>query len=192
MIGGLRTNRKIYPAGVGIKLSQFISDYNRSDDLHPVTVGHLRYKIYSYEGNLSDTENARVLVSWMDKYDSKKKAFCRLCTVSSLNLVTILSYYEVRWHIETGYRYLKDLLDFDHYQLLSYKGIERYWCIPFLTYNFLECQRKEWDKEGIITIGDTVRRIRKDHLGQLILYTCEQGTAQTPFTEVVKRLNFSA
>lgn len=27
LIGGLRTNRNIYPAGIGIKLSQFISDY---------------------------------------------------------------------------------------------------------------------------------------------------------------------
>ncbi|MDQ0415836.1 IS701 family transposase [Mesobacillus stamsii] len=192
LIGGLRTNRKIYPAGIGIKLSQFISDYIQADDLRPVTVGHHRYKIYSYEGNLSDTENATILVSWEDKYDSKTKPFCLLCTDSSLDLVTILRYYEVRWHIETGYRYFKDLLGFDHYQLLSYKGIERFWCLQFLTYNFLESQRKEWKEEGIVTIGDTVRRIRKDHLSQLIVYSYEQGLTQKPLVEVLKCLKLSA
>lgn len=192
LIGGLRTNRKIYPAGIGIKLSKFISDYIQADVLRPVTVGHHQYKIYSYEGNLSDTENATILVSWEDKYDSKKKPFCLLCTDSSLDLVTILRYYEVRWNIETGYRYFKDLLGFDHYQLLSYKGIERYWCLQFLTYNFLEYQRKEWKKEGIVTIGDTVRRIRRDHLGQLILYAYEQGISQRPLAKVLKCLNLSA
>lgn len=80
LIGGLRTNRKIYPAGIRIKLSKFISDYIQADVLRPVTVGHHRYKIYSYEGNLSDTENATNLVSWEDKYDSKKKPFYSIPT----------------------------------------------------------------------------------------------------------------
>jgi hypothetical protein len=192
LIGGLRTNRKIYPAGIGIKLSKFISDYIKADVLRPVPVGHHQYKIYSYEGNLSDTENATILVSWEDKYNSKTKPFCLLCTDSSLDLVTILRYYKVRWNIETGYRYFKDLLGFDHYQLLSHKGIERYWCLQFLTYNFLEHQRKEWKNEGIVTIGDNVRRIRKDHLGQLILYAYEQGINHRPLFEVLKCLKLSA
>ncbi|MBW8350171.1 hypothetical protein K0H71_12055 [Bacillus sp. IITD106] len=72
LIGGLRTNRKIYPAGIGIKLSKFISDYIQADDLHSVTVCHHRYKIYSYEGNLSDTENATVLVSWENNTNQKQ------------------------------------------------------------------------------------------------------------------------
>lgn len=192
LIGGLRTNRKIYPAGIGIKLSQFISEHIVADVLRPVTVGHQRYKIYSYEGNLSDTENATILISWQNKYDVKAKAFCLLCTDSSLDLVTILRYYEVRWNIETGYRYFKELLGFDHYQLLSHKGIERFWCLQFLTYNFLEFLRREWEKEGIITIGDTVRRIRRDHLGQLILYAYQQGITQRPLAEVLKCLKLSA
>ncbi len=192
LIGGLRTNRKIYPAGIGIKLSQFISEHIVADVLRPVTVGHQRYKIYSYEGNLSDTENATILISWQNKYDVKAKAFCLLCTDSSLDLVTILRYYEVRWNIETGYRYFKELLGFDHYQLLSHKGIERFWCLQFLTYNFLEFLRREWEKEGIITIGDTVRRIRRDHFGQLILYAYQQGITQRPLAEVLKCLKLSA
>ncbi|MBW8350172.1 transposase [Bacillus sp. IITD106] len=108
-----------------------------------------------------------------------------------MDLVTIPRYYEVRWHIETGYRYFKDLLGLDHYQLLSYKGIERYWFMQFFTYNFLEHQRKKWEKEGIVTIGDTVRRIRKDHFGQLIVYAYKQGLTQNPLAEVLKCLKLS-
>ncbi|MDV2887665.1 hypothetical protein RYX45_21075, partial [Alkalihalophilus pseudofirmus] len=104
----------------------------------------------------------------------------------------ILRYYEVRWNIETGYRYFKVLLGFDPYQLLSHKGIERFWCLQFLTYNFLEFLRREWEKEGIVTIGDTVRRIRRDHLGQLILYAYQQGITQRPLAEVLKCLKLSA
>lgn len=192
LIGGLRTNRKISPLGVGVKLSTFISDYIRADNLHHVTVGNHRYKTYNYEGNLSDTENARVLISWQDKYCPNKKAFCLLCTDVSLDLVTVFRYYSVRWNIETGYRYFKDLLGFDTYQLLSQKGIQRFWCLQFLTYNFLEHQRQEWKKEGVETIGDVVRRIQKDRLGQMIIHAYEQGWKQTPLNEVLECLNLSA
>lgn len=191
LIGGLRMNRKIYPAGVGIKISDFASTYLKSTDLHPVTVDGHTYKIYTYEGNLSDTEYAKVLLSWENVFDSSKTPFCLLCTDSSLNVVTILSYYNVRWNIETGYRYFKELLGFDEYQLLSRKGIERFWCIEFLTYNYLEYQRQEWQKELPLTIGDVVRRIRKDHLGQMVIYTYEQALAKKPLMDVLKDLKLA-
>jgi IS4 transposase len=86
-----------------------------------------KYRIFEYEGHLSDTESAKVLLSWESKSDSSKTPFCILFTDCSLDLVRILSYYNVRWNIETGYRYFKELLGFDQYQLLSHKGNERYW-----------------------------------------------------------------
>ncbi len=67
-----------------------------------------------------------------------------LCTDVSLDLVTIGRYYQVRWNIETGYRYFKELLGFGHYQLLSTTGIQRFWVIQLLTQNFLESQWQEW------------------------------------------------
>ncbi|MFZ3590467.1 IS701 family transposase [Bacillus sp. DJP31] len=192
LIGGLRANRKIYPIGIGIKISEFASTYIQKSDLHSVTVGRHDYKIYTYEGHLSDTESAKVLLSWENEFDSSKTPFCILCTDSSLDLVTILSYYNVRWNIETGYRYFKDLLGFDEYQLLSNKGIERFWCIEFLTYNFLEYQRHEWKKEVPLTIGDVVRRIRKDHLGQIAVYAYEQALSKKSLADVLKELKLTA
>ncbi|WP_276918286.1 hypothetical protein [Aneurinibacillus aneurinilyticus] len=40
--------------------------------------------------------------------------------------MTVLRHYAVRWQIEVGYRYFKELLGFDQYQHLSYKGIEQF------------------------------------------------------------------
>jgi SRSO17 transposase len=193
VIGGLRTNRKIYPAGIGIKASEYASTYIEESDLHSVTVGSHSYKVYLYEGNLSDVENVKALLSWENDFSPNKTPFCILCTDSSLDVVTILRYYEARWNIETGYRYFKDLLGFDEYQLLSHQGIERFWAIEFLAYNFLEHQRQEWKKESLsLTIGDVVRRIRKDYLGQLVVYSYEQAIAHKPLAQVLEEMKLSA
>jgi SRSO17 transposase len=192
LIGGLRVNRKIYPMGIGIKISEFSSDYMRSSDLHSVIVGGHNYKMYPYEGKVSDVPNAKILLSWDGEFDSSTPPFCILSTDCSLNLVTILRYYNVRWNIETGYRYFKDLLGFDQYQLLSYKGIERFWCIQFLTYNYLEHQRQEWQEGVPLTIGDVVRRIRKEHLGLIVVYAYEQALSKKSLADVLKDLKLTA
>jgi hypothetical protein len=141
VISAVRSNRKVYPKGIGIKANAFASQYIRASDLHSVTVEGHDYKVYTYEGPLSDIENVKVLLSWEKRFDASQAPFCILCTDTSLNVVTILRYYNVHWHIETEYRYFKDLLGFDQYQMLSYKGIQRFWYVQFLVYNFLEYQR---------------------------------------------------
>mgnify|MGYP001442254632 CR=1 FL=1 len=55
LIGGLRVNRKIYPKGIGVKISEFASEYIQPD-LHSVTVDGHDYKLHTYEGHLSDTK----------------------------------------------------------------------------------------------------------------------------------------
>jgi hypothetical protein len=155
-------------------------------------VGGHNYKLYPYEGNLNDSENAKVLLSWENEFDSRKTPFCILCTYSSLDLVTILSYYSLRWNIETEYRYFKDLLGFDEYQLLSQKGIDRYWCIEFLTTTFLNTSVIKSQGDFPLTIGDVVRRIRKDHLGLIAVYAYEQALSQKPLSLVLKELRLTA
>jgi hypothetical protein len=192
VIGAFRSNRKLYPKGIGIKVSEFASQYVKSSDLHSVTVEDHTYKVYPYEGKLSDIENVKVLISWEDDFDSNEAPFCILCTDSSLDLVTIQSYYDVRWSIETGYRFFKELLGFDEYELHSFKAIKRFWCIQFLVYNYLEFQRNMWATECSLTIGDVVRRIRKEHFGQLIVYVYQQALEKKPITEVLQTFKISA
>lgn len=194
LIAGIKTNRKIAPQGIRIQMKDFAAQYIRKSDLHSVTVKDQgQYWVYEYEGPIADIENAKVLLSWEDHFASSKQPFCILCTDHSLDLVTIQSYYHVRWNIECGYRYFKELLGFDQYQLLSDYGIQRFWAIQFLTYNYLELQRNEWLKQnGSLTLGDVVRRIRKEHLGQIIVHVYQQALEQKPLKEVLKSLNISA
>lgn len=192
VIGAFRSNRKLYPAGIGIKANQFAAEYIQSQDLHSVTVDDHTYKIYLYEGQLSDMNHVKVLLSWEDEFDADQTPFCILCTDDDLDLVTIQRYYAVRWKIETGYRYFKDLLGFDQYQLHSCKAIHRYWSIQFMVYNYLEWQRYVWSDRSTMTLGDVVRRIRKEHLGQLVVYVYEQALNEKPLAEVLDTLNIAA
>lgn len=194
IIGAVKTNRTICPKGVRIQIGEFAADYIQKSDLRSVTVENKgTYWVYEYDGPLADIENVKVLLSWENGFDSSKPPFCILCTDHSLDLVTILRYYQVRWSIETGYRYFKELLGFDHYQLQSFYAIKRFWTIQFLICNFLELQRKEWsDESNTLTLGDVVRRIRKDYLGQTIVYVYQQALAQRPLSEVLNELHLSA
>ncbi len=125
VIAAFKTNRIMYPSGIGSKVSDFAKEYIRHTDLHSVTVEDHRYRVYEYEGQLSDIENVKVLLCWEDGFSPEKTPFCLLCTDGALDVVTILRHDLVRWNIETGYRYFKDLLGFDPYQMQSYQAIER-------------------------------------------------------------------
>jgi hypothetical protein len=43
-----------------------------------------------------------------------------------------------------------------------------------------------------MTLGDVVRRIRENHLGQLVVYAYEQGLDQKPLAKVLESLKLSA
>jgi hypothetical protein len=63
--------------------------------------------------------------------------------------------------------------------------------LEFLTFNYLEFQRQEWQKTLPLTIGDVVRRIRKDQLGQIAVYAYEQALAQKSLSNVLKELKLA-
>ncbi|OPH54557.1 hypothetical protein BC351_31765 [Paenibacillus ferrarius] len=99
----------------------------------------------------------------------------------------------MRWNIETGYRYFKELLGFDQYQLLSFIGIGRFWAIQFLTQNFLEFQRQEWmERQSEMTLGDVVRRIREEYFGQIIVYVYQQALEKKPLFDILQQFKLSA
>lgn len=195
VIAAVKSNRIIYPAGIGIGISDFAVQYIRKSDLRSVTVeGQGTYWVYSYEGPLSETESVKVLISWKNTYTaSSKPQACILSTDKGLDLVTIQRYYHVRWNIETGYRYFKELLGFDQYQLLSFVGIQRFWAIQFLTHNFLEWQRYEWSSARTpYTLGDVVYRIRQEYFGQIIVHVYQQALEHKPLFDILRSYGLSA
>jgi SRSO17 transposase len=191
VIAAVRANRIICPKGISIPIDEFSTRFIHKSDLRSVTVENQgKFWVYEYEGSLSDMENVKLLLSWKNDYTpSSKPQACILCTDQSLDLVTIQRFYHVRWNIETGYRYFKELLGFDQYQLLSYVGIERFWAIQFLTYNYLEFQRNEWSKaNGSMTLGDVVYRIRQEYFGQIIVNVYLQALEHKPLKEILTLL----
>jgi hypothetical protein len=46
LIGGLRANRKIYPIWIGVKITEFAPLFIQKRDLHSVTVGDHKYKLF--------------------------------------------------------------------------------------------------------------------------------------------------
>jgi SRSO17 transposase len=194
VIATVKMNRIICPCGISIPIDDFSVQYIRKSDLCSVTVENQgKYWVYEYEGPLSDLENVKVLLSWKNDYTaSSKPQVCILCTDKSLDLVTIQRFYHVRWNIETGYRYFKELLGFDQYQLLSIVGIERFWAVQFLTYNFLEFQRNEWSKaRGSMTLGDVVYRIRQEYFGQIIVNVYQLALERKPLMEILTSLKIN-
>jgi len=51
---------------------------------------------------------------------------------------------------------------------------------------------KKWQQEIPLTICDVVRRISKDHLGQLVVNAYEQALSKKSFMDVLKDLKLMA
>jgi hypothetical protein len=82
-IGGIKSNRVIYPAGIKIGVSKF-SKHIRLNETSIVTASNNKYYVYRYEGKLSDIENAVVLISWTKQDLSDSPCFLpSIITMSS-------------------------------------------------------------------------------------------------------------
>jgi len=134
LIGALKTNRIIYPKGIGIQIKQF-TQYIEKNDVCLVTVNNSKYWVYRYEGHLNGIDNAVVLLCWHEnafKKDGALHAF--LCTDTELENQTILDYYSKRWPIEVFFRQTKNNLGLNTYQVRSTKSIDRMLLLISLTY----------------------------------------------------------
>ncbi|MBJ6361635.1 IS701 family transposase [Paenibacillus sp. MAHUQ-46] len=119
LIGGLQTNRIIYPQGIRISVQDFAL-HIRKEDVRLVTVNGSAYWTYRYEGALNDMENAVILLCWPEQAFGEQKALrAFLCTDVSLTTETICTYYSKRWPIEIFFRQSKNNLGFDTYQVRS-------------------------------------------------------------------------
>ena len=171
-IGRIKSNRIIYPAGIKINVKDF-SKYIKPNETSLVTASNSNYYVYRYEGKLNDIENAVVLIIWNKKDLSDNPSFL-ISTDISLNVETIISYYEKRWDIEVSYRYHKSALGLDKFQVQSLKSINRYWSMIFLTYTFLELFRVKYKKTlKLKTLGDAITYFRNNYLVKIVTFTHE-------------------
>jgi len=172
-IGRIKSNRTIYPFGLKASVKEF-SNHIRKNETCPVTVGENKYYVYRYEGKINDIENAVILICW-SKADLSDKPSYIVSTDVGLDSQVILEYYQNRWDIEVSYRYHKNSLGFDQYQVESLISIKRYWSMVFMTYTFLELFRASKGKAlGLKTIGDTIGYFRQQYMVEIVkaAYSC--------------------
>jgi len=175
-IGRIKSNRVIYPGGIKTNVKEFAS-LIRKDETCPVTAGDDTYYVYRYEGKINDLENAVILMCWSKKDLSDKPAFI-VSTDVSLTTSTILEYYQNRWDIEVSYRYHKNSLGFDEYQVESLTSIKRFWSMVFMTYTFLELFRVSNKRAlKLQNLGDTIGYFREQYMVCIakFVYSCAEN-----------------
>ena len=143
-IGALKTNRIIFPAGVGISISKLAENIREEDRFfHPVTVKGRKYLVCRIECKLKDIDNAVILITYpAGAFHNPKALRAFLCTNTELSTEDILSMYTERWDIEVFFRDSKSKLALDKYQIRSAKGIKRFWLISSLAY-LIACSESE-------------------------------------------------
>ncbi|WP_265442765.1 IS701-like element ISCth16 family transposase [Acetivibrio straminisolvens] len=190
-IGRIKSNRVIYPGGIKTNIKEFAT-HIRSNETCIVTAGDDNYYVYRYEGKINDLENAVILICWSKKDLSDTPAFI-VSTDVSLTTSTIVGYYQNRRDIEVSYRYHKNSLGFDEYQVESLTSIKRFWSMVFMTYTFLELFRVSKRRTlKLETIGDTIGYFRKQYMVCIakFAYSCaEKGVS---LDDVVAKLGVAA
>ena len=160
----LKSNRKIFPEGIEIQIKKYEELIDKSR-LNLVTVKGKDYYTYRYEGNLNGIDNASVLFSYELKDGKLKSPMYILSTDISLSNGQIISYYLNRWDIEVSFRYQKDSLGLDHYEMRNLKGINRYWQIIYLAQSYLILQMEKPDEN----LGKTILREKESTKKSMIL-----------------------
>jgi hypothetical protein len=185
-IGGLKTNRIIYPQGIRTSIQDF-AKHIRKSDVHLVTVNGSSYWMYRYEGALNGIENAVVLLCWPKQAFGEAKAlraFC--CTDVSLETAMIAKYYAKRWPIEIFFRQSKNNLGLGTYQVRSTRAFIRLWAL--LAWTHLYCTVGLGQPRPF---GEGLRMVRKQGQQDLVhyVYTCTQNGV--PFHEICRQLKVS-
>ncbi|NPV81665.1 MAG: IS701 family transposase [Firmicutes bacterium] len=189
-IGATKTNRIIYPKGIRISIADF-AKHIRKRDLDTVTVDGKRYDVYRHEGKAGKIDNAVVLMCWEGGYDKQDGPFCILCTDVELESGKVIAYYSERWDIETGYRYFKDRLGFDHYQVRSLRAIQRFWCAVFMAYTYLELYRVE-NKGRFRNLGEAIDAYRQGNARRVAKFVYEAALNGQSLTSIYRSLGLAA
>lgn len=181
----LKSSRLIFPDGVQQNIKLFAENLQKSE-LNLVTVSGKDYYTYRYEGHLKGIPNAVVLISYEVNGDSLKNPIYLLSTDISLTNSQIIDYYLNRWSIEVGFRYQKESLGLDHYQMRNLKGIKRFWEIIYLAHSYLAL--KLWKSKKFLTIGDVIREEKFLNSKNLIILICNLKDQQKSNDEILKRV----
>ena len=178
VIGALKSNRIFYPNGIKDKLNEFSERVN-GEIFDVVTVKGIQHHVYRYEGPIKDIENIVVLIIWQEKNGELRKPFYIACTNTALTTKEIIEYYGYRWEIEVAFRYQKQRLGLEDYEMRTLKGIKRFWSLIYLVYNFLELKRyRSKIKENLGSIIDKFKSQKKSDFLSYIYNKIKEGKSK--------------
>lgn len=182
-IGGLKTNRIIYPQGIRTSIKDFAT-HIKKDDVRLVTVNRQSYWVYRYEGALNDLDNAVVLITWHEDALFNPKAMrCFLSTDTELDTQKTLEYYSKRWPIEIYFRQTKGNLGINQYQVRHITAIKRFWALTVLTYLFCVL-----GKPKVSSFAKGLSFARKEVKRNLFAWIYNQSQAGVPLSHILVRL----
>jgi hypothetical protein len=183
IIGGLKTNRIIYPQGIRTSIRNFAACIAKND-VRLVTVNSQSYWVYRYEGSLNEIDNAVVLFCWPeDAFLNPKAMRTFLCTDMELDTRTALEYYSKRWPIETFFRQTKGNLGLNRYQIRGITAIKRFWALTTLTYLFCTIGAQK-----ITSLAVGLSFMRRKVKTNLISWIYNQAQAGVSLSQVLLRL----
>ena len=186
LIGGLKTNRVIYPQGVRIQIQDF-AQHIQHNDVHLVTVGSSRYWVYRYEGPLKGIDHAAVIFCWPEHAFKKPKCLrAFLSTDDELSTETILNYYSQRWPIEIFFRQTKGNLGLNKYQVRSEVAIDRILALIALCYFFCVLGSGRYNN-----LGDGLRSARSTTEREKVAFIYDASKNGISLKEIFNRLKIA-
>lgn len=187
-VGGLRTNRVIYPTNherLGIKLNAFGKTLTK-EDVDLVKVGNSEYYFYFYKGKLNDLKEALIVLSWSKEAlfkDGCLRAF--IGPDSNMFLLELLNHYKHRWPIEIFFRESKKKLGLDAYQIRSEKSIKRYLLVMMITYVY--CGLKV--SEDTLKFSNGLKTARAQLEAEKITFIYEKTQTGEPLNAILELFN---
>ena len=135
-VGVAKKNRKFYPDGRPWdkrRLSRYGANVLRREG-RVTKVGGKKHRLAERVGNLSKLGRVKLVFS------RRPHESCWITLVTDetrWSTKTVLSHYLSRWGIEVFFKMSKQYLGLGDYQLLRYRGIERYLCLVLIAYLLL-------------------------------------------------------
>jgi SRSO17 transposase len=135
-VGVAKKNRNIFPdgrSGDKRRLSQYGANVLRREG-RTVKVRGKKHRLAERVGRLSKLGRVKVVFS------RRPHESCWVALVTDetrWSAATVLSHYLSRWGIEVFFKMSKQYLGLGDYQLLRYRGIERYLCLVLIAYLLL-------------------------------------------------------
>lgn len=187
-VGGLRTNRVIYPTNyerLGIKLNNFGKTLTK-EDVDLVKVGNSEYYVYSYKGKLNDLKEAVIALSWPKEAlfkDGCLRAF--IGPNQNMSVLELLNHYTHRWPIETFFRESKKKLGLDDYQIRSEQSIKRYLLVMMITYVYCGLEVSQ----DTLKFSKGLKTARAQLEAEKITFIYEKTQAGEPLDAILELFN---